>query len=102
MTKVRARIEGHYEVRRLPYGTDYVWAPGRALIECDCGHTMDVDARHTVCPGCGHDHATFVLAVIEAPQGEVPHPWQPAYETWRRGTRAHDEREAWAEQRDLD
>ena len=50
MTKVKVSIEGHYEVQEIPYGKDYRWVPAHALIECDCGQTMDTDAHHATCP----------------------------------------------------
>lgn len=102
MTKVKARIEGHYEVREIPYGKDYVWMPGHALIECDCGRMMVADLHTTVCPDCGTDHETYVRGVIAGAGGEFPHPWHVEYEAWRRQRGAHHEREEWREQRDLD
>jgi hypothetical protein len=63
MTKVKVKIEGHYEVGKIPYGKDYRWVPAHALIECECGQTMDADARHTTCLGCGADHKQVVREV---------------------------------------
>lgn len=37
MTKVKVRVEGHYDVREVPYGKVYKWVPAHALIVCDCG-----------------------------------------------------------------
>lgn len=103
MTKVKVKIEGHYEVEEIPYGKDYRWVPAHALIECDCGRVMDVDSRHTVCPGCGSDHA----AVIEEIAGrhladEDLRPWRRDYEAQAKSRQGHREDQEWLEQRSLD
>lgn len=64
MSKVRVRIEGHYEVQEVAYGKDYVWQPGHALIECDCGQALDSDEHHAICPNCGADHTGVVREVV--------------------------------------
>lgn len=83
MSKVKVSIEGHYEVREFAFGKDYVWQPGHALIECDCGQTLDADERHTICPNCGTDHTDVVRQVVGRHLSEdVLHPWHPDYESW--------------------
>jgi hypothetical protein len=52
LSRVKVRLEGHYEVNDLSYGRDYVWVPAHALVECECGQIMDADAQHTTCPNC--------------------------------------------------
>jgi|SRR5215207_2453909 len=104
MTKVKVKIEGHYEVQEIRYGKDYKWVPAHALIECDCGQAMDADAHHTACPRCGADHTAVVREVVGRHLGdEVLHPWHAEYEEWIRFKEGrHDEREEWLEQRDLE
>ena len=99
MTKVKVKIEGHYEVEELPYGKDYKWVPAHALIECDCGQTMDIDTKHTVCPNCGADHAAVIQEVAGRHlSDEVLHPWHTEYEAWTRFKESHTEYEVWLEQ----
>ena len=99
MTKVKVKIEGHYEVEEIAYGKDYKWVPAHALIECDCGRTMDTDARHTICPGCGTDHTQVVReASGRHLSGEVLHPWHAEYEEWVRFKERHSEFESWLEE----
>ena len=103
MTKVKVRVEGHYEVQVIPNGKDYKWVPAHALIECDCGQVMDADVRHTVCPGCGSDHAAVVREVAGRHLAdEVLHPWHPEYEAWISGRERHAEDQEWLEQRSLE
>jgi hypothetical protein len=59
VSRVKVRIEGHYEVEDSPYAKDYVWSPAHALIECDCGQVMDADEHHTGYPNCGTDHSAL-------------------------------------------
>lgn len=83
MSKVRVRIEGHYEVQEVAYGKDYVWQPGHALIECDCGQALDANEHHAACPNCGADHTAVVREVVGRHlSDEVLHPWHPDYESW--------------------
>ena len=103
MSKVKVRVEGHYEVEDLPYGKDYVWVPAHALIECDCGQVMDADAHHTVCPGCGTDHTGVLREVAGRHLGEeVLHPWHSDYEAWRAFKEDRTEMQEWLELRSLD
>ena len=103
MTKVKVRVEGHYEVQELPYGKDYKWVPAHALIECDCGQAMDVDTRHTICPGCGAEYVAVVREVAGRHLAdEVLHPWHAEYEKWLRYKETHAEYQEWLEQRSLD
>lgn len=99
---MKATVQGHYEVEELPYGSDYRWVPARALVECDCGRTMDVDVGHAVCSGCGSDLADLVREVSgRRLPDEVLRPWRPAYEAERRN-REHREEQEWKEQRSLE
>jgi predicted RNA-binding Zn-ribbon protein involved in translation (DUF1610 family) len=102
LSRVKVRVEGHYEVRELPYGKDYVWEPAHALIECDCGHEMQADSQHTTCPNCGADHATVVREVMGRHLGEeVLHPWHAEYDEWLRFKENRTEYYEWLEQREL-
>lgn len=101
-SRIKACVEGHYNVREVPYGKDYVWEPAHAVIECDCGRVMDVDARHTACPNCGTDYSGLLREV----QGhhlsdEALHPWHPEYEEWLRFGESRNEYYDWLEQRSL-
>lgn len=104
MSKVRVRVEGHYEVQELPSGKDYMWVPAHALIECDCGEVMDVDAHHTTCPGCGCDHTPLARQVAGRHLSEeVLHPWHRDYEEWLKFKKRHPEYdEEWSEIRELE
>lgn len=103
MSKVKVRIEGHYEVEDLSYGKDYVWVPAHALIECDCGQVMDADEHHTTCPNCGADRADVLREVAGRHLGEeVLHPWHPDYEAWRTFKETRTEYQEWLELRSLD
>ena len=99
MTKIKVRVEGHYEVEELPYGRDYRWVPAHALIECDCGRALDVHAGHTACPACGKDHAEVVRHLSER------HLTEAALRPWRRDhapqPAEHREDQEWEEQRSL-
>lgn len=97
--KVKVEISGHYEVQRIPYGKDYKWVPAHALIECDCGQTMDVDINHTTCPRCGVDHTTVVKEITGRHLAdEILHPWHPEYEEWLRYKETHTDDENRLEQ----
>jgi hypothetical protein len=103
LSKVKARIEGHYEVEDLPNGKDYVWVPAHALIECDCGQVMDADEHHTTCPKCGADCADVLREVAGRHLGEEDlHPWHPDYELWRNFKENRTEYQEWLELRSLD
>jgi len=83
MSKVEVEIKGHYELEETPYGKDYKWVAAHALIECDCGQAMDVDAHHTICPKCGADHTVVAREVAGRHLSEdVLHPWHRDYEKW--------------------
>ena len=99
MTKVKVRIEGHYEVEETPYANDYKWVPAHAPIECDCGQRMDADAQHTTCPNCGADHTDVMREVAgQHLSDEVLHPWHPDYDAWLRFKETHTEYESWLEE----
>ncbi|HEX5974480.1 MAG TPA: hypothetical protein VFY57_04890 [Rubrobacteraceae bacterium] len=103
LSKVKVRIEGHYEVEDLPYGKDYVWVPAHALIECDCGQVMDADEHHTTCPNCGADRADVLREVAGRHLGEEDlHPWHPDYELWSTFKENRTEYQEWLELRSLD
>jgi hypothetical protein len=90
---------GHYEVQEIPYGKDYKWVSVRTLTHCDCGHKMNLDIHHTVCPGCNTDHAAVVREVAGRHLAdEVLHPWHPGYEAWLRFKESHSECENWLKQ----
>jgi hypothetical protein len=103
MSKLKVSIEGHYEVQELAYGKDYVWKPSHALLECDCGQTMDADEHHTACPNCGKDHTNLLREVVGRHLSEeVLHPWHRDYKEWRRFKQSQGEYQEWLEQRALD
>jgi hypothetical protein len=103
MTRIKVRIEGHYEVQALPFGRDYVWVPGGASIECDCGQVIDVDAQHTRCPTCGADRMDVLRELVGSRLGaETPRPWRGEYEDWRAHRGDRTESEEWRELRSLD
>lgn len=101
MTKVKVRVEGHYEVEEIPYGKDYRWVPAHALVECDCGRVMDVDSHHTVCPDCGTDHAAVFEDVAKRHLADEDlRPWRREREAGSR--QHHREDQEWLELRSLD
>jgi hypothetical protein len=103
LSKIKVRVEGHYEVTELPYGRDYAWVPAHALIECDCGQVMDADTHHTTCPSCGADHTEVLREVSGRHLGEeVLHPLHPDYELWRAFKEDRTEYQEWLELRALD
>lgn len=105
MTTVKERIEGHYEVERIPYGTVYKWTPGYVLVECDCGQLMIADATTTViCPECDGDYIVKVegLEGRALTEDEVYRPEHRAYEEWQREERAHPEYNEWMEWQELE
>ena len=102
VTKVKASVQGHYEVEEIPYGRDYKWVPAHALVECDCGRTTDVDGAHAVCSGCGSDLAGAVGEIpARRPTDEVLRPWRPDYEAQQR-SQGYREDQEWREQRSLE
>jgi hypothetical protein len=102
VTKIELSVQAHYEVEELPYGKDYRWVPARALVECDCGRTMVVDAGNAVCSGCGSDFADRIRKISERRlPDEVLRPWRPDYEA-QEGSEEHREDQEWREQRSLE
>ncbi len=96
VSKVKVRIEGHYEVREDAYGKDYAWKPAHALIECDCGQEFDADTNHPVCPNCGRDYTSVVREVAGRHLSEeVLHPWHPDYEAWVKFKERHPGYDEW-------
>lgn len=91
MTQVKERIEGHYEVEEVPYGKVYKWIPGYALVECNCGQLMIVDAATTACPSCGNVYAAVMQALEGKPLGkdEAYYPERQAYEEWLKEEETH-------------
>jgi len=103
LSRVKVRVEGHYEVNYLSYGRDYLWVPAHALVECECGQVMDADAHHTTCPNCGADHAEVMKEVVGRHlSDDVLHPWRPDYEQWRRFNQNRTEYQEWLELQSLD
>jgi hypothetical protein len=102
LSKIKMRVEGHYEVEEGPYGKDYVWTPAHALVDCDCGRSLDVDAHHTTCPDCGADHSRLMREIAERHlEDEALHPWHAEYEEWLRYKEDRTEFQDWLEQREL-
>jgi predicted RNA-binding Zn-ribbon protein involved in translation (DUF1610 family) len=103
VSKVKVSIEGHYEMREMSYGKDYVWQTSHAIIACDCGQVMDVDEHHTTCPNCGTDHSDLMRQVAGRHlSDDVLHPWHRDYEEWKRFKERRTEYQEWLEQRALD
>ncbi len=103
MSRVKVRIEGHYEVEDSPCAKDYVWCPAHALIECNCAQVMDADEHHTACPNCGTDHSALIQKVVGRHLSEeVLHPWHPDYEEWQRFKENRTEYQEWLEEKSLD
>ena len=96
MSKVKVRIEGHYEVREDAYGKSYAWKPAHAIIGCDCGQEFDADVKHPACPNCGRDYASVVREVAGRHLSEeVLHPWHPDYQAWAKFRERHLEYDEW-------
>ena len=61
------RIEGHYDVQEVPFGTVYKWRPEQAIVECGCGERLVISAYSTTtCGRCGAKH------LANAPTSDVP------------------------------
>jgi hypothetical protein len=74
------RIEGHYDVQEVPFGTVYKWRPEN-LVECGCGEIVVLSAYSTTtCRRCGVDHATYFPEELADGRlvDEVLHPWRYA------------------------
>jgi hypothetical protein len=95
MTTTKERVEGHYEVQEVPYGKVYKWTPGHAVVECECGQLMLVDAATTAatCPTCGAEHDASAVEGLEGNkplvEQEAYNPEHRAYEEWQREQEAH-------------
>jgi hypothetical protein len=61
MLATKQRVEGHYEVTKTSFATDYVWV---------VQEEEEVEVRLL---------------------GEILHPWHAAYEEWVKEARAHPE-----------
>jgi hypothetical protein len=72
------RIEGHYEVQKVPFGTVYRWRP-RHLAECECGERLSLTAYSTAtCPRCGAKHGATAREelTVERLEDQTLHPWR--------------------------
>ena len=77
VVKVVERLAAHYEVRDVQTGKVYRWCPEKAIVECDCGQRLTLDASATVCEECGEDHALLIQQVLDPrPECEVEYPWR--------------------------
>jgi hypothetical protein len=78
------RTKGHYEVQKTSYGEAYIWCPGCAVVECDCGEKLILTASESICR-CGADHGALVPenTASRQPPDEAPHPWEAEYREWR-------------------
>jgi hypothetical protein len=83
--QVLERTEGHYDVRKVEFGTVYRWCPDCVVVECECSERLLLTHAETSCEECGIDHADFVREELAArrPEDETLHPW-------RYRTRDHD------------
>ena len=79
MTKIIARIEGHYEVHETPFGRAYEWHSAYVTIECGCGEKSTFDGTSTITTcRCGADHSAVVWDIQEREgrlRDEIAHPW---------------------------
>ncbi|QYJ14231.1 hypothetical protein Rxycam_00027 [Rubrobacter xylanophilus DSM 9941] len=82
--RVIDRRGGCYEVRELTYGRDYVWRPGRVVVECDCGRRGVFMLSRSVCV-CGADHAEVVRRELLAGGLVEEPPWERDYREWLLG-----------------
>lgn len=67
MTAIEEYIEGHYEVREVPYGKVYRWGPGSALVECACGQSMITEEDAAACSRCGANYKGVVGELVGKP-----------------------------------
>lgn len=81
MTKIIARVEGHYEVKEAPFSRAYEWHPPYATLECECGEELTLtstSSAESICR-CGGDHSA-IIQDIQAQEGrladEATRPWQ--------------------------
>lgn len=101
--RVLEHSRGYYDCREVPFGTEYVWCPGRIVLECACGEQATLlgssgDAR---CQ-CGTDLAAFVRSKLRTKprgrtmeEGDTNHPWRPTYQAWSGANRKYD---SWQEE----
>ncbi len=70
--------KGHYEVREIHYGRDYVWCPERVVVECECGERLRFTSSDEAVCGCGRGHAGVVRDELEARRtgGSGEAPWR--------------------------
>jgi hypothetical protein len=94
-------LRGHYEVREIHFGRDYVWCPECVVVECDCGERLHFTGseERAVC-GCGMEHTSVVRNELETRRmsgdGDAP---------WRKELRLKPEKSEyrdWIELNDLD
>ena len=78
--EVIERTEGHYDVRKVQFGTVYRWCPESVVVECDCGERLVLHRLETTCDECCTDHADTVREEPAARQLEdaAMHPWRCA------------------------
>jgi hypothetical protein len=75
-----ARVAGHYEVDKTPFGRSYKWRPSQVTLECNCSEELTLYGTSTrpVCSRCGTDHSG-VITDIKKGEGqlgqEAAHPW---------------------------
>ncbi|MGH3087347.1 MAG: hypothetical protein ACRDSJ_08520 [Rubrobacteraceae bacterium] len=69
---------GHYEVREIPHGRDYVWCPECVVVECDCGERLNFTGSEEAICRCGRDHSGVVRDELEGRRmrGEGDAPWR--------------------------
>ncbi|TCJ19795.1 hypothetical protein E0L93_02205 [Rubrobacter taiwanensis] len=86
MVRILERIEGRYEVYRVPHGTVYRWRPGSVVIECDCGERRVFTGSAEPCR-CGADYGEVFRELAElSVRGRAVHP--PCHEECGRWARA--------------
>jgi hypothetical protein len=79
--KIIERVQAHYEVHEVPFGTTYEWHPATVALECDCGEKVTLSATSTITTysGCCADLGDAFVYFISQREGRLPdrltHPW---------------------------
>lgn len=58
--KIIERVEAHYDVQAVEFGTVYKWRPESILLECECGAMVVLTTSETTCEECGAEHEGLV------------------------------------------
>ncbi len=93
-------MRGHYEVKEIHFGKDYVWCPECVVVECDCGARVHFTGSEDALCRCGREHAGVVRDEMDTRRmpGEKEAPWR---EELRFGPERSEYRD-WIELNELD